>query len=95
MAANELPFKESDFSDGMTKDEKFNLACDLFMLSNSIQSHDESLFHMIASVSVLKSLLIEAGIVTEEKYGDLIATELDKILDMIKKHTEEDKKEAE
>lgn len=91
----ELPFKQSDFTDGITKDEKFNLACDLFMLSQSIQSHDESIFHLVASASVIKNIAIKSGLVTKEQYEQLISEELEKILAMIKSYSEEQKEEKE
>ena len=88
---HELPFTQEDFKDGITALEKYNLACDLFMCSNSLQAHDQSVFQLIAGLNTVKEILIEANLITAEDFHAKIARNLE----LIYKIFEEKMSEAE
>lgn len=78
----DFPFKQDDFQEGMSALEKYNLACDLFMCSTSLQSHDQSLFQLIAAVNTIKEILIVANMIAPDAFQAKLTENLNNIYKM-------------
>ena len=75
----EMPFKLEDFKDGISQQEKYDLACDLVAISSGVQAHDQSILQIIAALNAVKNILIEKALVTENGYVEKLKIELDNI----------------
>lgn len=77
----------------MNENEKKGLIEDLRVIGEMLTIHDNSIFQLLASVNVLKSILIEAGITSEEKILTHVNVELKKIQTEVEKYlSQEDPK---
>lgn len=77
----------------MNETEKKGLIEDLRVIGEMLTIHDNSIFQLLASVNVLKSILIEAGITSEEKILTHVNVELKKIQTEVEKYlSQEDPK---
>lgn len=74
-----FPFKQEDFKEGITSQEKFDLACDLYIMADGIQSHDQSIFQLIAAINTIKKVLIDSSLITQEDFQAKINGELETI----------------
>lgn len=71
--------KLEDFNDGITKEEKFNLARDLAVMHSVIENHDRSIFQLIAGFNVLQKIVLDKGIISEEDFQKDIKGEVIKL----------------
>lgn len=76
---DQIPFKQEDFKDGIEAKEKYDLACDLLVITQGLQNHDQSIFQMIAALNTVKKILIDNGTVSEEEYQEKLVSELEQI----------------
>lgn len=75
----EYPFKREDFTDGITGEEKYDLARDLVAMSTGIQAHDQSILQVIGSLNTIKKILVDKEVTTEDEYTTILRAELDNI----------------
>jgi hypothetical protein len=76
---DQIPFTQDDFKDGISAKEKYDLACDLLVITQGLQNHDQSIFQMIAALNTVKKILIDNGTVTDEEYQKTLVGELESI----------------
>jgi hypothetical protein len=88
--------KLEHFEDGLTQEEKFNLARDLAVMHSVVENHDRSVFQLIAGFNVLQKTILDAGIVTEEVFQKDIKDEILKLENIfLEKVAERDKEQSE
>ena len=86
--------KLEEFEDGITAEEKCNLAKDLVVIHNVLQNHDSSIFQLIAGINALQKVIIEKLEIPEEELQKAIQLELEVIQEkFIKKISEETKED--
>lgn len=71
--------KLEDFEDGITQDEKFQLARDMTVLYHSLQSHDQTIFQLIAGFNALQKIIQEKLEVSDEQMQGVLTEELENV----------------
>ncbi len=92
-----------NITEGLSKEEKIGLIKDLKVMQSLIQTHDQSLFQLIAAIATTQELMIDKGLVTKEEVEEKTLAKLEdiqnKFLDKLKQEQakseqEEEKKES-
>lgn len=71
--------KLEDFTEGFSKEEKFNLAKDMTVIHNVLQNHDQSIFQIIAGYNALQKIMMDKLEISEEEMESTIKTEYEGI----------------
>ena len=84
-----------EFEDGITAEEKTQLAQDLQVLYQTLQTHDRSIFQTIAVINAMQKFLIEKLDISKEEIAEEIEAQAkeiqDKYVETLQKMQEEEK----
>ncbi len=87
--------KLEHFDDGITQEEKYNLARDLAVMHSVVENHDRSIFQLIAGFNVLQKTILDAGIISEEDFQKDVGNEISKLENLFLEKVEKKEKEQE
>lgn len=87
--------KLEDFQDGLMAEEKWNLARDLTVIHNVLQTHDSTIFQIIASMNAMQKMFVEKLGIDEKELEALMRAELEIIQKEFIKRLNENNQQAE